>query len=309
MGILDPKKRIMDAVLTPLGREYLARGGLDIAYATITDGQTYYDPSSITGSYDAATDRIYLESPASLPQDTLAFVTDDTGKLVPDSAYGYEVSESGTIYSGSQPVLGLDPNSNFSSAVTSITDKFKTSLRYNTIVASADPLDDTPDFVINPEVGSFYISNASELSVANINVADSLFFDRRFTNQPQFKYLPPVVESGGSKVKLGKFTNLKRSSDFTYNQLKSEIFGTNIKPIKQRLDVEIQDSTLENDMVVQLFEVNPEGVVKLDAVDFGEVYDSSDRERPQKRVVFFGKVFLDDTETATYVNIFTVVFD
>jgi hypothetical protein len=311
MGILDSKKRIMDAVLTPLGREYLARGGLKVSYATITDGQAYYDPSSVTGSYDTANDRIYFESPYSLPHDTLALVTDDTGDLVPASAFGYDISTEGTIYSGGSPVIGLTSGSSFSSAITSVTDMFKTSLGYNMIVASADPLDDTPDFVINPNQGSFYLENsmAERLSVTSINTADSLFFDRRFSGKDQFKYLPPVVSSGKNKIQLGKFKNIKRSNDFTYENLKQEVFGTNSKSVKQRLDIKIQDTSLENDMVVQLFEVTPTGVTKLDAVDFGEVFDSTDRERPQKRIVFFGKVFLDDTETATYANLFTVVFD
>ena len=311
MGILDPKKRIMDTVLTPTGREHLSKGGLRIAYATITDGQAYYDPSSITGSYDTASDRIYLESPASLPHDTLALTTDDTGDLIPASTFGYEISTEGTIYGGGRPIVGLTSGSDFSSAVTSVTDMFKTSLGYNMIVASADPLDDTPDFVINPSQGSFYIENsmAEQLSVTKINTADSLFFDRRFSNKDQFKYLPPIVSNGKNSTQLGKFKNLKRSDDFTYSDLKREVFGTNSKSIKQRLDIKIQDTSLENDMVVQLFEVTPIGVTKLDAVDFGEVFDPTDRERPQKRIVFFGKVFLDDTETATYANLFTVVFD
>lgn len=58
-----------------------------------------------------------------------------------------------------------------------------------------------------------------------------------------------------------------------------------------------------------MYEVTNNGVTKLDAVDYGEFVDYTDREHPQKRVLFFGKVFLDNTETATYVNIFTVVLD
>jgi len=110
MGILDPKKRVVDVVMTPLGREALSRSGLNVAYASFTDGQAYYDESSISGSYDQATDRIYLEAPGSLPQDTLALVTDDTGDLIPsfvfgsdsdtgsDARSGFRIGTDGTIY-------------------------------------------------------------------------------------------------------------------------------------------------------------------------------------------------------------------
>lgn len=311
MGILNPKTRVMDVVLTPNGREHLSRGGLKIAYASLTDGQAYYDPSSISGSYDTATDRVYFESPGSITQDVFSLVTDDTGNLVPANAFGIEIDSDGTIYSGGTAVKGLVSGSDFSSAIDGITDLFKSSISYNNIVSSADPLDDTPDFVINPVQGTFYIDNSmtEDLAITSIDVADSLFFDRRFANQPQFKFLPPVVKSGGTERKLGVFRNLKRTDDFTYQDLQSFIFGTNANPIKQRLDIVVQDSSIDNDMVVQMFEVTPDGLTKLDAVDFGEVYDTKDKNRPQKRVVFFGKVFQDVTDTATYINLFTVVFD
>lgn len=311
MGILNPKTRVMDVVMTPTGRESLAKGGLRIAYATLTDGNAFYDPSSISGSYDTATDRISLEAMPNLPQNILSLTTDDTGKLIPARAFGVSIATDGTLYSGGTSVTGLVTGSNFSSAVSGIADLFKDSLAYNTIISSADPLDDTPDFVLNPLQGNFSITNEmnQEIEVTGINQADSLFFDRRFSNLPQFKFLPPTVDNAGTSVQLGEYKNIKQYNSFGYEDLKAEVLGTDSNPVKQRLDIAVQDSTVDNDMVVQFFEVTPEGMTKLDAVDFGEIYDPADRLHPRKRIVFFGKVFLDKSETATYVNLFTAVFD
>lgn len=329
MGILNPKTRIIDVVMTPYGREMLAQGGIDVSYASLTDGQAYYDPSSITGSYDTATDRISFEAPPSLPHDTFSLVTDDTGKLVPASAFGTDIDSDGTLYfrggtlvtssdhvettlvGGLGAVKGYTSGSNFSSSISTLVDLFKNALACNTIIASRDPLDDSPNFVVSPTAGKFYIDNSmtKTLPVTSINTADSLFFDKRFANLPQFRFLPPIVSTGKSQKNLGSYTNIKKFNNLSYQDLKRSVFGTNRNPIKQRLDITVEDTSLTNDMVVQFFEITPDGMTKLDAVDYGEAYDPEDRERPKKRIVFFGKVFLDETESATFVNLFTVVFD
>lgn len=314
MGALDSKTRVLDVVMTPNGRASLARGGFNVAYASFTDGQTFYDPGSISGSYDTATDRIFLEAPGSLPQDTLVITTDDSGDLIPASAFGTNIDAKGTLYeidyTGYRPVSGYQTGSNFSSAVDNVTSMFQTAYSYNSIIGTRPPLDEDLDFTIVPTTASFStIGISGSESVSEIDTADSLFFDKRFANLPQFKFLPPVVSTGGAVGFLGKFRNIKKFNQYTYEDLKSDVFGTDSNPIKQRRDVTIESTTLQNDLVIQMYEITNDGVTKLDAVDYGEVVDYTDNNHQQKRIVFFGKVFLDNSETATYVNLFTVVFD
>lgn len=311
MGALDSKTRVIDVVMTPNGRASLARGGLNVAYATFTDGQTYYDPGSISGSYDTAADRIFLEAPSSLPQDTLTQITDDTGKLLPVDAFGTYASSDGTVYySGSLRITGYQTGSVFSSAVTNVTNMFQTAYEYNSFISTRPPLDDDLEFTIVPNNTSFSIpSDLTDSSISEIDTVDSLFFDKRFANLPQFKFLPPVVSSGDTVAPLGQFRNIKKFNQYTYNDLKTEVLGTDTDPIKPRRDIDITSTTLENDLVIQMHEVTNNGVTKLDIVDYGEVVDYTDRDHQQKRILFFGKVLLDNSETATYVNLFTVVID
>jgi hypothetical protein len=328
MGILNPKTRIVDVSLTPFGRAALARDGLNISYASFTDGQTYYDPSSISGSYDAASDRIFFESPASLPQDLLALVTDDSGKLVPAKVFGenssYTYSGDGTLFSGLTELGILINTSSFSSAVTAVSEYFQRSFSYNTIIGTKSPLDNSPDFIITPTTASFFINNmtssletgkivtdddGTEASVVSINTADSLFFDKRFANLPQFRFMPPVSRVAGSQNQIGEYSNLKSFNRYSYSQLKSDVLGTDSKPVAQRVEVEFSDTSSTNDIVMQMFEIKTGGVTKLDAVDYGEITDLSDAQRPSKRIIFFGKVFTDEYETSTFINLFTVVLD
>lgn len=310
----------MDVVMTPIGRAALANGGLDVSYASFTDGQTYYDPSSISGSYDFATDRIFLEAPASLPQDTLAMITDDSGDLIPVSAYGTNTDAEGHVFvwsgelindsiGGSTNINGLISGEDFSSSVSDVTNMFQTSFSYNTIIGSRDPLDDEEDFLINPNSASFQVPDiTSSFSVTSINVADSIFFDRKFANLPQFRFLPPVVRTGGSNVKIGEYDSLKGFNRYPYERLKIDL-GIGTKDVKENKKIIFQKTSNTNDIVLQLYEITNSTVTKLDAVDYGEVTDLTDTERSQKRIVFFGKVFLDDTDTVTFINLFTVVID
>lgn len=318
MGILNSKTRVMDVVMTPWGRSALARGGLNVAYATFTDGQAYYDPSSISGSYDSAANRIYLEAPASLPQDMLAIVTDDSGNIIPTFVFSPDgtaspVGTDGTLYSGNLAISSLSPtlSSSFSSAINNLSNTFQVAYGLNSIIGTRDPLDDDEDFEVSPVTASFFINESTnDLSFATtIESADSLFFDRRFSNFSKFKFLPPVVKNGDNEINLGTYTNLKQSNSYTYEDMKNEIFGTDTSPIKQRFDSEFIETSLSNDIVMQMYEITNGGITKLDAFDYGEISDSTDKEHQNKRIIFFGKVITDAYETSTFVNLFTVVLD
>ena len=252
MGILDSKTRIVDVVMTPNGRAALAQGGLNVAYASFTDGQSYYDPSSVSGSYDTAVSRIYLEAPSSLPQDTLSLITDDTGKLIPAIAFGssgdsggVEVGADGSVYVvGSGKVTGYQTGSSFSSAVAGLTNMSQSAYSQNCIIGARSPLDDVSIFSINPSTASFTIPPiVSSLQVASINTADSIFFDRKFANLPQFKFLPPVIENNGKEENLGQFSNLKQFNSYPYSLIKSEVIGTVKKQVKQRIGMSSQETS------------------------------------------------------------------
>jgi hypothetical protein len=313
MGFLDSKKRIMDVVMTPIGRASLSNGGLTIAYATFTDGQTYYDPSSISGSSDEAVNRVLLESPASLPQDTFALVTDDTGKLVPIDAFGIRVTDNGDLFQGGKDITRFNNTGSFSSAISTVSNMFQQSTTYNTIIASRDPLDVSPNFIVSSNTASFQIDNGHPFKPSDkpktVNSAPSVFFDKRLANFAQFKFLPPVVSVNNTQSRLGRYENIKEFNQYTYKDLVNETLGTDANPVKQRVDIEITDTTDTNDLVIQLLETNNEGIIKLDAVDYGQVTVSSDRAHPIKRIIFYGKVFVDETGSPTFVNIFTMVID
>lgn len=325
MGLLNQRTRIVDVALTPVGRAALAVGGLKVSYASFTDAQTYYDPSSISGSSDDSVSRIFFESQPSMPYDVLSLTTDDSGKLIPATAFagnGLSLTSNGDIYDsatstdviGNRAITRIKDPAAFSSAVASVTSIFNDALNYNTLLATQDPIDDNDDeFLLSVTTASFTIKNNNQftngLRPIDVDDADGLFFDKRFANAAQFKFLPPVTRINNVTSSLGDYRNIKSFNEYTYQDLKDEVLGTDSNPVKQRVDIEITKTSITNDIVIQMFEINNNGVIKLDAVDYGEIVDIKDVDHPLKRVIFFGKVYIDSTETPTFINLFTMVID
>ena len=260
-----------------------------------------------------------------MPYDVLSLTTDDSGKLIPATAFagnGLTLTSNGDIYDsatstdviGNRAITRIKDPAAFSSAVASVTSIFNDALNYNTLLATQDPIDDNDDeFLLSVTTASFTIKNNNQFTngsrPVDVDDADGLFFDKRFANAAQFKFLPPVTRINNVTSSLGDYRNIKSFNEYTYQDLKDEVLGTDANPVKQRVDVEITKTSITNDIVIQMFEINNNGVIKLDAVDYGEIVDIKDVDHPLKRVIFFGKVYIDSTETPTFINLFTMVID
>ena len=80
-GILDSKTRMIDAVVTQIGRQQIASGMLRVEYASFTDAYAYYEADAVSGSSDA-TSRVYFEAAGDRRQDFVTFETDDSGNSI-----------------------------------------------------------------------------------------------------------------------------------------------------------------------------------------------------------------------------------
>jgi hypothetical protein len=59
-----------------------------------------------------------------------------------------------------------------------------------------------------------------------------------------------------------------------------------------------------------MFQKNKNLLQKLDIVDAGIFVDDSDpNDYFEKQVYYVGKIYLDDFNTPTFINLFTLVFD
>lgn len=298
-GILDSKTRIFDTVITTIGREQLSRGGFQIAYASFSDGATFYQGDAVSGSSDAST-RLYLEA-GPMPFDRITFKSDESGMLHVAGADPTTSVIGGRILSSSGiPVTGDEFTSTFSRVMSSSLDNF----RKNMIVSSDDMLSDDSNFVISPNNLTFNITDRHPFSsgdVTEINVSDaeSLFQDKRLSHLTNFAYLPPINVDG---TLLGNYPRLGQADILSFEQLQVDLENAEFSIVT------FPETSDDNNVVIQFFDTRSASALKLDLIDFGE-FPSALSNSSGRHVFFAGRLFRDEMGADTYINIFTLVFE
>tara|TARA_R110001632_G_scaffold143728_1_gene259857 strand:+ start:160 stop:1218 length:1059 start_codon:yes stop_codon:yes gene_type:complete len=181
----------------------------------------------------------------------------------------------------------------------------------------------------------------------NVNNAEPFFLDPKLTHLPNFKYLPPTNTDGSAygtftdirsttketwqdiKQRLGPqiFNEADTSTSTEDNNIKNNLSSRSQRksrkilidgqlpmitpPKKESKEIKFIKTSAENNLVIQMFEDSPGATMnKLDIVDAGIFTDDKDKNgRYQKRVFYIGKTFIDDFNTPTFVNIFTIIMD
>ena len=257
-GILDIKTRMIDSVVTQIGRQQMANGLLRVEYASFTDGATYYEADAVSGSSDAS-ERIYFEATGDRRQDFITFETDDSGNLL-----GYPTDTSLSLQGGELFKLDISASAesvddfifvsgsgDFASLsegiVTSSIDNFKQLYKIGT-VPSDDPTTFKNSFEFNQTNFEFIILNTHPFidgpsdSKIDITSVEPLFIDKRLSHIPNFKFLPPLVvepsvtpfdldaeralETDTNQVFLGAYESLSETPEpLTYQDLMIHLNG------------------------------------------------------------------------------------
>lgn len=215
MGILNNKHRIMDVILTEVGKRQLSQGKLVIEHASLTDKHTFYEHDIVSGSSDA-TKRIYFEANV-LPSDTIVYETDDSGQLITYTAGDLALSEGGTIFSGSSAVTGSLSNVEaFSSMTTTLLSSSLDNFKHLQTISTKNVFNDDDFEISNKEIvfdfGDAFTSAAPGTDPSHIvspindqnphctTVDGTLptFYDWRLSSHPNLRYLPPVNKANAA---------------------------------------------------------------------------------------------------------------
>jgi len=200
-------------------------------------------------------------------------------------------------------------NADFASQITGILTSSFDNFEENKILSTIDPIFQEDRFEISPEEITFDVNQMSVKKSSilkqkpTLNSLSSLFSDSRMSSSPNFKYMPPFVRSNnGSITDLAEFNPLGENiQPIDYKNLLTSLKDS----IKKTISFE--NTTRQNNLLCQLFEIAGSGVSKLDIIDYGFIKQDAG-EILKKRVYFVGKVFLDDRGTICFTNIFTLVF-
>ena len=315
-GILDSKQRVMDVMITDEGRAQAAAGELSMRYVTFTDRHTFYEsdtPLLDDAVANDASNRIYFEC-SSRQQDQIIVETIEGGAIKPFRTSDFNLTNDNVV-SGLTPEgnISNDPviysGSNFIENALVIVEDITKNFHDQQILGTFDPFSDSSDFILNNTTVAFSIEDnfpiqrdSARVKLENI---ESIFQDRRFSMLPNFLYLPPVNAPRAGEIsgkRLGNYVNWNQKPVQTFQELMETL--TN----KKSYDIEFVETSRDNNIIVQPFEISNFGVKKLCVVDYGEFPDE-DPSSPGKRVFFVGKLFKDKFGSSTFVNIFTIIMD
>ena len=204
-GLLDNKVRILDTIVTSLGRQQLSYGGLNIKYVSFSDSATFYKKDIVSGTQDS-TQRAYFEA-SDLLQDQITLTADDSGKLLPfQNTNDVNIKAGQFIQYSYMPITSSILTGSSDTAFTLQGDDFATlseTLLQSSIdnftnlqlIGTFDKLFDDDGFDIGSKQLEFIISNNSPIVdnnkfIANVTNIDSIFSDVRFSQIDNFKFLP-----------------------------------------------------------------------------------------------------------------------
>lgn len=313
MGLLDPKSRILDVVLTDVGREALAANKLKIAYYSLTDGTAFYE-HDVSGSSDV-TVRLYSECAPDLPQDVISLLANDAGQLtrVRSTALSGGPDATATTVYGGKLLQGTHQDSTilsgsaFASTAPLILSSSIDNLRNNFLLGTVDEFFEDAEFRAGPSRIEFALANNDNPErSANVTTLESFFQDPLFSHVSNFQYLPPVnkqVAVDEPPTVLGHYSAAGGNISMTYADVKNEAIAA--RRSGRMKTVSFDPAPRTNNMHLQFFEQTRDGMSKLDVLDFGTYRD----EGAPVRVLFVGKVYWDDYDAETFVRLFTVTLE
>lgn len=180
----------------------------------------------------------------------------------------------------------------------------------------------------------------------NVNDAEPFFLDSKLTHLPNFDFLPPVNTDG---TNYGEYKDIRSLNRETLEDIKNNLGAEGFQDVlaedgvrkpksysgsrtdkigdfdilnrvsltspynssfKQFKTVYFKNTSDQNNLIMQIFEDGPGSTMnKLDIIDAGSFNDSDSEIYPEKRVFYVGKIFIDDFNTPTFINIFTLIFE
>ena len=321
MSFLDPKERFVDIQLTAEGKKQLSQGKLRIEYASFSDANVFYsrldqfDSGSFT---DLNTKRVMFEA-RSRPQDTIIYESDDSGFLKINPLLGLSGSsdlfrvKSGQIFttvSGAIPPISSALVQGYSGQILSRSLQNLKDLR---ILKSPSFQDEGEEFKLSANELNFVITRETPINIntgifeIDINQAESVFVDKRLSNLPNFKFLPPInKKKGNTTVPLGNYVSFGSQDQLTSGSLSREF--QRLESIGMKKTIEFSDTSTANTLLGQILEVNGGIIRKLDIVDYGEeLIDAASN--LTRHIYFVGKLYTDDNNSSTFINLFTLVFE
>ena len=361
-GILNKKQRLIDLVVTKVGREKISKGKFVPFFASFSDKFVNYEENT-TAKDLSDYSKICFETSTCFEIDNIVFENDDSGRLfINETTFTSGSSVIGNkIFTHDSDNLNLT-GSEYRESLTSILtgSVFNTSaneivsssfknFKNNLLVSTNIGYDNVNEFKMDliDDKDYFVITNSSPFRTGpfgktiSLESADPLMFDNKLAHLRNFAYLPPRNTDG---TPYGTYQDLRNTTKQSYKDIlddlnitslnytflmqdntvvhevgQEKIRALNRQPLsdinrnlaKEKIEAYFSKSSRESNIITQIYEKNStnNSLNKLEIVDVGEFIDENESSRKRKRVFYVGKVFEDANKTATFINLFTIIWD
>lgn len=313
MGIINSKERILDTIITEYGREKISKGSFEIKYAIFSDSGAYYEADALSGSSDASS-RISIET-VSLDRDRVTPSVSQGDTTVFGLPSNYKIVN-GKIYEIKNDGSCEEIDQNYCEFLTDELDSAFENLKKLNIIGTDDFLFERNTFTIsNREIVFDIVDNEgltdSPIKKINIDQADGVYQDKKVSQINNYRYLPPInkrLNDDGQVQLLGHYEKLNQESynDDSGKQTYEQILKTLRNKPKEV--IKFSETSRENNITGQFFEIGDRSIKGLDIIDFGS-FPTPDPKKPDLRVFFVGKLYKDSIGVSKYINIFTLILE
>lgn len=297
-GVLDSKKRILDVVLTEIGREQMNRGEFNVSFVSFSDKGVVYDHDKESNVISDISDRLYFEAYSS-PSDEIIPEIDNTGDFILTKKVSPTLTvNNGELFeqtaSGYQKVDAFANMSSFTNILTGRYDGLQ-------ILRSENKLE---NFSIFPE-GS--VSMLLPEKITGIDIAASygkpILVDPRFSGSLNTLFLAPTsMNAEGNKVPLRAYNRFgnDHTKENTIAEIKDKSRG------HMSLELGTKDTYTNYNLIGQVFMKQDQSIKKYVVVDAGEFTNGIGK--VDTHVYHLGFVFKDDIGTSKFLRAFSLVF-
>ena len=293
-GVLDNKKRVLDVILTEIGRDQMNRGEFEVSFVTFSDKGCQYNDDG-TGVAASILDNLYFETYSS-PSDEIVPEIDNEG----DFLLTKKLSPTLTVNNGilfEQTETGykqVDAFANISS-FTNITTGRWSGLQ---ILQTEN---ETPDFTVDRD--NFLLEFNAKESPRNVENLKPILVDPRFVGNVNTMYLPPVSEVAGTVGPMrayNRFGPENSVQSVLEDEIKKKSWAT------KRIQLGTETTYSLYNILGQAFMKRDQTVRKYLVVDGGEYTDNQGV--PTMQVYHLGFIFKDEEGTSKFSRGFSLVF-
>lgn len=291
-GLLDKKTRILDFIITDVGKQELTKGELSFDYVAFSDLSAQYSKDP-----DLDHTQLLTFEASSLPSDLFIHDLENNGRLLttnmtngpPENIVAGVIADEGEAPSQ----IAID---NFNKFVKNLI----IPLSNQSVVTNLQQFVDRDEFLISPEKISFVVADNTPIKIGvphikNINALPNIFQDKDLKTKANFRFLPPI---NSNTTPVFKFDDID-TKDYptTTDEVVSEL-----QVNKQSIEIDFQESSTSNNIIVQFFEKNVSELKKLTIISH-ESEDGDD----EKSAYFIGKLFTDARGVKSFIKMFTLI--